>query len=130
MTKSNYAYEIEIKVSLSDLKQDLKKYHKHKEKMINKLFFAIPTKLLKHKDLIPEYAGIIEIIDRNPDLPLSKDSLACKKIREAQVKSNYKFTDKERFNLARLGTMRILNLKKEERRLQRRIKILESQLLV
>jgi len=103
ITKNNYAYEVEIKISKSDLIADKKKTHKHNDDRIKKLYFAIPYDLLKYQQYIPEHAGILAITE----------DLCCKKVREAKVKSKYKFTDEEKFNVARLGTMRMWNLKRK-----------------
>ena len=102
LTKSGYAYEIEIKTSKADLKADKKKKHKHISKRIKKLYFALPYYLLPDcESLIPENAGIISVKDFRAVI-----------IRDAQDKSDYKFSEKERLNLARLGTMRILGYQK------------------
>jgi len=54
--------EVEIKVSLSDLKADFKKTHKHFSKFISRLVYALPARLYaKHADLIPKEFGVIVI---------------------------------------------------------------------
>ncbi len=70
VTESDYLYEIEIKVSRSDFKDDFNKVNKHAllegkegEKshlMPNKFFYAAPKGLLNTWD-VPEYAGLIEV---------------------------------------------------------------------
>jgi len=119
LTKNNYAYEVEIKISRSDLMVDRKKKHCHYSDKIKKLYFAIPEYLKKHIDLIPEHAGII-IVSKNENTSSFAPSLwgkqnekyYCNVERKALSKSKYKMTDKERYNLARLGSMRIWSLKK------------------
>jgi hypothetical protein len=66
IVKNNgYIYEVEIKISLSDFKADLKKVEKHRQLkeqsgfIPNKFFYCTPKGLLKLED-IPEYAGLIE----------------------------------------------------------------------
>lgn len=59
ISKSGYAIEIEIKVSRADLIKDKKKWHSHDCKKFKKLYFAIPKKLLKDIEHIPEKAGIL-----------------------------------------------------------------------
>lgn len=103
VTKSGYAYEVEIKVSRQDLLKDLKKPHKHEHFKLKKLFFAIPEYLKKDIESIPECAGIL-IIDENMRVEL---------IRKAKTKGNYKFNETDFFNLARLGGLRVLNLNKK-----------------
>lgn len=115
LSKLGYATEIEIKISKQDLKQDLKKEHKHidvdwygkNNDKIRFLYFAIPNKLENSINLIPENAGIL-IVNEGEEFNIYN---RVKKLREAPKKSDYKFTEQERFNIARLGTMRIWNLK-------------------
>lgn len=101
ITKNGYAYEIEIKISRQDLIRDKEKRHQHNSKRIKKLYFAIPEGLLPHISEIPERAGIIVVNEIGH----------CKRVREAQVMNNYKFSDREKFMVARLGTMRFWSLK-------------------
>lgn len=63
INKSNYATEIEIKLSLEDLKADKKKTHQHKSQIFKRLFFAVFDDNIKPQDynLIPEHAGIIKL---------------------------------------------------------------------
>lgn len=106
LTKSNCAYEIEIKVSKSDLKQDLKKEHLHFDKRISRLYFAIPEDLLACFDLIPPDAGILLVYQTNKGYAIAKE-------REAKIHNNRKFSDSDRIKLAELGSMRILGLKQK-----------------
>ena len=61
MSKSGYLIEVEIKVSLPDLKKDLLKKHGHKEDRIKYLYFAIPQKLEKYIEYIPNIWNIPDI---------------------------------------------------------------------
>ncbi len=104
LTQSNYAYEIEIKTSKSDLIADTKKNHRHQHSLIKYLYFAVPNKLLSCIDYIPKNAGIIEVDN--------KYGRGCKVMRKPQRNAGAKqWQEDERFDLARLGTMRILPLK-------------------
>jgi len=96
VTKHGYAYEIEIKVSKPDLCRDKRKVHKHNSKFLRKLYFAIPESLLPNISEIPERAGIIVVDERRK----------CNKMREGKIMNKYKLSDKEKFVLARLGTLR------------------------
>lgn len=60
MRKSGFCVEIEIKVSISDLRADQKKSHGHRSEKIKELYYAIPSKMAKPTviDLIPERAGL------------------------------------------------------------------------
>jgi hypothetical protein len=109
LSKSGYATEIEIKVSRSDLKKDLDKRHHHKSNKIKKLYFAIPDYMLCDIELIPKHAGILIVNQRG----------RCTLHREAVInEKSYKFSDAERFQVARLGALRIWNLKKRIKKLQ------------
>ena len=71
-TKAGYWYEVEVKISLSDFKNDRK--HKSGKYDIlegrkdglrpNYFSYCVPAPLLdKVRDLIPDYAGIVEVSD-------------------------------------------------------------------
>lgn len=68
LSSSNYASEIEIKISVGDLRKDAKKSHAHVSDRIKYLYFAIPEAMEKHIDLIPERAGILIISEFNGKL--------------------------------------------------------------
>ena len=102
LNSSDYAYEVEIKVSRQDLIKDKKKRHNHNSQLLRKLWFAIPEKLEKDIDLIPEKAGIL-IVNKTGNV---------KEIRKPKINNQArKLTEKEKFKLARLGAMRIWKLK-------------------
>lgn len=102
LTKTGYAYEVEIKISKSDLNADLKKKYQHRSNKIRKLYFAIPEKLQSNIDLIPERAGILVVNKKGTIL----------KLREAKINEEANpLTDKERLHLAHLGAQRIWKLK-------------------
>ncbi len=102
ITQAGYATEIEIKVTKSDLMKDLDKKHCHNDPKISYLFFAIPDYMKEHIEYIPDRAGII-LVDQN---------LSCNIIRPSKQQNKYKFTMEEKYQIARLGAMRILGLKK------------------
>jgi hypothetical protein len=111
VTKAGYCYEIEIKVSLSDLKHDLDKKHKHKSKIIKKLYFAIPEYLLSSAEkFIPEHAGILKVVENKNKF---SNINYCKQHREAKNNEVEKLTEEQRLQIARLGTMRIWALKQK-----------------
>lgn len=107
-TCSNYLYEIEIKVSKSDLIADKKKLHGHSHPAIRRLYFAYPENLKDVEKHVPERAGII-IVSRN-DRGGIHTKLLKKPINNMKARS---ITDKEKLHLAHLGAMRIWNLKKK-----------------
>ena len=111
LNPSNYAYEIEIKTSLSDLKADKNKKHGHFSNKIRRLYFAVPVELQKEAiEHIPERAGLLTI-KTNTQVTLVKSPLLNIKAR--------KFNDKEIKKLYELATMRIWNLKEIIYRLKR-----------
>jgi hypothetical protein len=102
LTKAGYATEIEIKVTKRDLIKDGQKWHGHNDEKLKFLYFAIPDYLESCVDYIPERAGIFFV----------SQSLRCREVRKpVQRKNPYKFSDHERYKLARLGALRIWTLK-------------------
>ena len=129
LTKSNYAYGIEIKSSKKDLKADLKKDHiknlpsnlGNKEndwtlsryyKGLKYFYYAIPEDVLEEcEKQIPEYFGIIVVKKYKPQYRNSPEyRLRCKLHRKPQRLFNHKWTEQDRMNLMRIGTMRIFAL--------------------
>ena len=110
VTKAGYAKEIEIKVSRSDLIKDKDKKHSHDCEKFKELYFAIPQKLLRDIEHIPERAGIIvcEKVMHN-DKPHFKAKL------ERPAKKNFanKLSLYDRYELARLGSLRVWDLKRK-----------------
>jgi hypothetical protein len=105
--QSGYAVEIEIKLSKSDLIADFKKKHGHIDERLQYLYYAMPNELYeKCKDLIPEHAGIYSIFKHN-----NKMFVKCEK--NAIKKTCRKLTIEEQLKIARLGVMRIWNLKEK-----------------
>jgi hypothetical protein len=122
--KSGYAVEVEIKRSKSDLLNDFKKTHHHKSNKIREFFYAIPKDNLDEwSKLIPKHAGIIayekyeeEIWDRKMHKWTDKTKWVtrARRIRDAEInKSAMKLTTEEQLKIARLGCLRIWNLKQK-----------------
>jgi hypothetical protein len=62
LSQRNYATEVEIKISRSDLRADLKKSHGHNSVKIKNLWFAVPFELVPDAaELAPLRAGILGI---------------------------------------------------------------------
>jgi hypothetical protein len=120
LTSFNYAYEVEIKISKSDLVKDSLKKHNHNSEKIKRLYFALPEKMQKYVDLVREDAGIIVV--HPVDKFVSSDvRYGCELMREPKDNSNAVcFTDDERFHLLHLGCMRMWGIKKKLMELQRR----------
>jgi len=103
VSKAGYCTEVEIKVSKSDLKADLKKRHGHKSRLIKKLYFAIPDYLQDCVELIPARAGIITVT--------SDGRQRCKCIRKPEITAARKLTSEQYLHLGRLASMRIWGIK-------------------
>jgi hypothetical protein len=121
---SGVAYGFEIKTSLSDLKADFKKPQHTKiyvndygvkmnfDKYFGKFrhfYFAVPEKLKKQAlELLPEHIGLYVLdIQKTEEGKIKR--FYCAK--GSPVLSKYKWSEKEKYEVARLGTMRILGLK-------------------
>lgn len=114
LTPAGYGWEIEIKISKADLMKDKEKRHNHNSYKIKFLYFAIPDYLEQYREEIPRQAGIIIIgKKRHGRIGDIYEYYDCEKIRQPQRNSNYKYTDSERLQLARLGALRIWGLKKK-----------------
>lgn len=109
ITKSGYLYEVEIKISASDLKKDIEKIHGHKSNRIKHLFFAIPWYLEPHMDYIPEHAGI---------LSFRKGNRLPRLIRVPKTQSTHKVSNAELLQLYRLAALRVWPLKEANTRLK------------
>ena len=120
LTKNQYLIEVEIKLSKSDLKADLKKRHKHINRKIKHLYFALPEELEPHIEYVPERAGIFIV---RPGKTQDK----VHKIR--YPKTNLEalpITDRQAFQFARLGALRIWGMKREINNMIRREKLRRS----
>lgn len=73
VTKNRYLTEVEIKISLSDLKADFKKEHQHKDRNIKNFYYAFPAEMKeKAIELIPEEAGILIVVKKECGIPYRK----------------------------------------------------------
>lgn len=62
LDQKNRFTEVEIKISMSDLKKDFEKRHGHKSKYIGRLIYAFPKTMLEQAlPLIPKDCGIITV---------------------------------------------------------------------
>jgi hypothetical protein len=112
LTKARYIWEVEIKVSKADLIKDKEKEHGHYSGKIKYLYFAIPDYLLKYQEHIPERAGIITV-ERKSYWRDGSTYLRCERVRRPKANGKYKFTEEERYKVARLGAIRIWDLKRK-----------------
>ncbi len=103
VTKAGYATEYEIKISKSDFKADFKKKHNHESKFIKQLYYVVPFELLEFaKEYVPKDAG----------LAYAKNDKIHYVINAPIRENAFKWTNEEMFKLAKLGAMRIYNLKR------------------
>ena len=102
VSEARYATEVEIKISISDLKADFKKEHNHKSEVIKNFYYCIPENLLeKALPIIPLKCGILLATERG----IIKHR-ACKINKKARV-----MTDKEVAEIWRLSMFRYWNLR-------------------
>ena len=109
LDQNNRFTEVEIKVSLYDLKQDFKKPHGHSAKFISRLIYAVPIELeQKACELVPKDCGIITVrFDEH-----SKKFVASW-LRQCRHKKNIAKPSDDIINkFYQLGCMRIWTLKK------------------
>lgn len=112
LTPSGYGWEVEIKTSKQDLIRDKEKRHGHNSSKIKFLYFAFPESLYEHHRHVPDRAGIIVV----------SEDLICTVKRNPEVHSRYKFTDQERYQIARLGALRIWGLKSTIRSINKKLR--------
>jgi hypothetical protein len=137
LTKSGFAYGIEIKVSKSDLKADLKKRQftsfdtaREGKKGVDRwysrfkyFYYAVPSHLVEDaKSLVPPFCGVLSI--RKLKYPESwLPELIYYKVteeRSAERIPSERWTDEQKMKLAHLGAMRIYSLKNRQIQLQTR----------
>lgn len=113
---SGYVIEVEIKVDLADLKNDFKKKHGHvdKQNRIKEFYFALPDVLIeKAVPIIAKHDERAGIISCRYDSECSWQHYRALMIKPALTnKAARKLELKERYQLARLGTLRLWNAKK------------------
>ena len=99
--------EVEIKVSVSDLKRDRKKRKwfawVNRNRIVTRLFFAAPESMRSDLEQhAPEFAGLISVRRYGDDT----DRLIARVFRKARRFPAKQFSKDEMLHLAQLGTMR------------------------
>jgi len=112
ISKNDYATEIELKASISDLKADKKKLHAHKSPYIRQLYFGIsediPDAALEH---VPEHAGIICFFERKENTSWRKGTLCCRILRRPKPnKDALKITEQQKQHILMNMYYRYYNL--------------------
>ena len=109
VSKAGYCTEVEIKVTRADLRRDAKKAHGHQSNRIMYLYFAIPSYLEAATEFVPERAGIILVS------PATAHAHVTCRILRAPIcrKHTLRMSDRDRYKVARLGALRIWDLKQK-----------------
>lgn len=123
LSKTGYATEIEIKISKADLLKDMCKRHGHHHDLIRRMYYAVPSKLEQIAlESISETSGLIVVSMQNGTNYKWYDGgghdewiyeyARVNVVRECKNNTQaLKWTEKQKSQLARLGTLRILGLK-------------------
>lgn len=113
MSKAGYVTELEIKRSLADLKADFKKKHGHSSGIIHKLYYVVPESLKDVTvDLLRKHERQAGVLYYTEEGELSYHMTPFQVIPGAWPSYRKLFLE-EQYQLARLGTMRVWNLKKK-----------------
>lgn len=111
LDKQNRFTEIEIKVTLSDLKADFNKKHGHHSSIISRLYYAFPADMLDRSlPLIPKHIGII-ICHKVGIYYLGKPGYRAQYYRKCKHDKYSRPNDKQIRKFLDLGCMRIWSLK-------------------
>lgn len=122
-TKLGYLTEIEIKRSYADFLNDFKKDHMHASQYIKNFYYCVPDKI---KDKVIEHlqtlddkdwrkgAGIIVYYEDNDWIDI--------KLLPYENKKCIKLTTEQMLYLARLGSMRVMTLKRKVLRMEKQLK--------
>jgi len=121
LSGDSYATEVEIKISKADLLKDRDKKHGHHHNLIRRLYFAVPPELKQIAlESIPDHAGLLVVSNAVEQWHgfygayREIEYVRVDEVRPCKVNTMaVKWTDKQRLQLARLGTMRILGLKRK-----------------
>jgi len=104
LSPSSYLWEVEIKVSRSDLLRDGKKRHQHDSQKVRQLWFAVPSRLEPCIEHVPEKAGILVV---------STFGTVTEHRKPTPNETAIKLSDEQRFQIARLGALRVWSLKEK-----------------
>jgi len=112
---SGWAMEVEIKVTKSDIKADLKKLNSHYSTRIRGLWFAVPD-VLADCEFIPKEAGILSVSTTDKQFFRTVTTIRSPKLNPHAER----VTPAEFVKLAELGAMRIWSLKEKLLQMQRK----------
>lgn len=109
VSKNQYLTEVEIKISLSDLRADFKKEHQHKDENIKNFYYAFPEEMKeKAIELIPEEAGILIAVKKHLNSGYEYRDIEC--YRKPKINKEAKpINDIVLSRIYRLGYLRYWN---------------------
>ncbi len=116
ISKSGYASEIEIKISVADFKKDLQKekftYPPRRDKWLNRIkqfYYAFPAELKdKILPLVPDFAGVITV---RRDLHETWYHDVCDLVKPAQIRTVIPFSQEQLIHAGMLMQMRYWDLR-------------------
>ena len=120
VNNNRFGYEIEIKISIADLKHDAVKNHQHMDKhnRIKYLWFAVTDEMIDKgcQQYIPEGAGIFSVGYKKVRYNGADGKyFDVKVIRNPTAVPNHrKITDEEMLSLGRLSMIRMCSLIKKD----------------
>lgn len=110
VTPAGTCTEIEIKTDASDLKNDAKKPHNHRDSDIHFFYFCVPEYLQELAlQVIPSDAGLF-ICSQNRWYPEERFAIQVKAVRKPQRRQYGKWTPEKIAQLERLGRLRAYDL--------------------
>lgn len=110
MTKSGYLTEIEIKRSWEDFKADFKKDHQHDDERVDKLYYCVPLSI---KERVADYLTENEIPFTRLLYFSEEGKIYTHNTGGKFYTGGRKLFLEEQLTIARLGCMRVWNLKQK-----------------
>jgi len=110
---SGYAWEVEIKIDKSDLKNDLNKIHGHHSNKIRRVYFALPDNLVECAlEILPERFGILNFRTQYFQKHGAKQKLQTIRVPKENRQAR-RLTEQEIKHLYELASMRTWTLKRK-----------------
>ena len=129
-TNAGYLSEIEIKRSWADFLNDFKKDHDHRSRYIKNFYYCVPEKI---RDRVSDFLDTFENREdwrtKAGIVVFHEDSDWIDVVREAtHNKDCLKVTTEQKLYLARLGSMRVLTMKKKILKMENMIEELNKEI--
>lgn len=113
ITKAGYLTEVEIKRSWEDFKADFKKKHNHDDKRVYMFYYCVPKSIVNRvEEYLKEYDFETAI------LTYDENGIIERKNGWLSYKGGRKLFIEEQLTVARLGCMRLWNLKEKNTKLK------------